>query len=69
MPKSEESIDDILAEMRMEGEYGDVTTGIRRAYAIRIERALRKHDTELVAYFAQAFVASIMKREEGGDHA
>lgn len=64
-----EDLDDILDEMERDGEPGDVTTGLRRAYARRIRGALAIHDAELVAKFAQMFVATMIKNEEGGDHA
>lgn len=66
MSDQTETLDAVVAEMR---EWSTDENDALARYADRIERAIRKHDAELVAYFAQAFVASIIKREEGGDHA
>ena len=46
--KEYEDLEDILNEMEQEGEWGDVTTGLRRAYARRIRAALSRHDTKLM---------------------
>lgn len=60
-------LDGILDEMEEDGEWGDVTTELRRAYARRIRAALAKHDTELVAKFAQMFVATMIKKDDGDE--
>lgn len=46
--KEYEDLEDILNEMEEEGEWGDVTTGLRRAYARRIRAALSRHDTKMM---------------------
>ena len=43
-----EDIEDIFAEMREYECADDVTYGMRCAYANRLERALRRHDSELM---------------------
>lgn len=52
--KEYEDLEDILDEMEEEGEWGDVTTGLRRAYARRIRAALSRHDTKLMMDFMKA---------------
>lgn len=56
--KEYEDLEDILDEMEQEGEWGDVTTGLRRAYARRIRSSLGRHDTKMMMeYMKSAFQA------------
>ena len=52
--KEYEDLEDILNEMEMEGEWGDVTTGMRQAYASRIRSALVRHDTKMMMEYMKA---------------
>ena len=49
-----EDLEDILDEMEQDGEPGDVTVGLRRAFASRIRNALQRHDTDLMLKCMQA---------------
>lgn len=60
----DEDLDQILDEMEQEGEWGDVTTGLRRAYAARIRRALAKHDTELMMKCMQTFMGQAREQKK-----
>lgn len=60
----DEDLYQILDEMEREGEWGDVTTGIRRAYAARIRRALSKHDTELMMKCMQTFMEQAREQKK-----
>lgn len=63
--KEYEDLEDILNEMESEGEWGDVTTGLRRAYAARIRRALARHDTKMMMDCMKAAFQAMGPAKEG----